>query len=419
MIYKSCMLALHDYCHEKLLSLCAILSLAAVLAPLLVLYGVKFGVINTMTERLKNDPRNLEVIPIGSASYNANKIEELRNNPHVAFVLPRTRAIAATINLAPHGESSILKRITVSLEPTAANDPLLTRYLQANTPSHESAPDGCFGIILSMDAARKLSVQSGNILQGMVERVNNNVVERATVNLWVAAVLPLEAIQKDVAFVPLTLLEATEDFRDGRKPANDPRLTEDLGWTGDKLPDNQRTYAAFRLYAKNLEAVTALRDYFNQQGINVYTQAEQIAAVRSLDTSLTLIFGLIGTAAAFGFVASTSSNALAAVRRKERHLGILRLMGYTSVDIMAFPLFQTLLTAIFGSLLALGLYFITAVSIDKLFAQSLQGIEEISSLPLSHYLLGVSMVLVLSFVATLLPAKQAASVEPSEVIRDI
>ncbi len=416
MIYKSCALALHDYWHEKLLSLCAVLSLAAVLAPLLVLYGVKFGVINTMTERLKNDPHNLEIIPIGSGNYSTSFIEQLSKNPHVSFVLPRTRAIAATMSLAPEGETSILKRITVSLEPTGEGDTLLNRYTR---PTRQAGPRDAFAITLTAEAARKLKVDVNAVLQGMVERSHNNKIERAEVKLWVRNILPLEAEQKSVAFVPLALLEATEDFRDGRKPKQNVHFTAEQGWTGEELPNTERIYAAFRLYAKDLDSVTILRDDFAKQGIEVYTQAEQIAAVRSLDNSLTLIFGLIGMAAAFGFVASTGSNSLAAVRRKERYLGILRLMGYSSGDIMAFALFQSMLTALLGAILALGLYFVTAVSIDKLFANSLQGIEKITHLPLEHYLLGVLLVVLLSFFATIIPARQASKIEPSEVIRDV
>ncbi len=252
-----------------------------------------------------------------------------------------------------------------------------------------------------------------------MERVNHGQVEKALVKLFVQDILPLEAQQKSVAFVPLSLLEATEDFRDGRKPKADPRISEDNGFSGEELPNTERVYSAFRLYAKDLNSVTKLRDFFASQYIEVYTHAEQIAAVQSLDTSLTLIFGLIGTAAGLGFVASTSSNALAAVRRKERYLGILRLMGYSSLDIMIFPLFQNFVTALLGAILALMLYFITALSIDKIFAKSLQGVEEISSLPPTHFMLGLGIILGLSFIATLLPAMQASKVEPSEVIREI
>ncbi|MCK5203198.1 MAG: hypothetical protein KAR15_04980, partial [Desulfobacterales bacterium] len=59
-------LALRDYLHERLLSACAVMGLAAVLAPLLVLFGVKSGIINTMSDRLIQDPRNREISPVGS-----------------------------------------------------------------------------------------------------------------------------------------------------------------------------------------------------------------------------------------------------------------------------------------------------------------------------------------------------------------
>ncbi len=417
MFFKSCILALKDYGHERLLSACAVLSLAAVLAPLLVLYGVKFGVISTMTDRLRNNPHNLEIIPVASGHYNKAFLTELAQRSDVAFVLPKTRSIAATMALSPHEDGSMLRRVTVSLEPTATGDVLMTRF--APPPLDIAAPEHAFAVSLSAEAARKLKVQAGALLDGRVERARQGNIERATVTLWVASVLPLEAQQKDVAFIPLALLEATEDFRDGRAPQGDARLSEAQGWTGDPLPDAERIYPAFRLYARTLDDVVSLQAYFHEKRIDVYTQAEQIATVKSLDTSLTLIFGLIGGAAALGFFASTSSNALAAVRRKERHLGILRLLGYTSCNIMAFPLCQSLLTAFLGSGLAAVLYFITASLIDRLFASNLQGLENICSLPPIHFAIGVLIVVTLSCIATLVPAARAANIEPSEVIRDI
>ncbi len=59
-------LAWHDYRREGRLSACAVLALVAVLAPLLVLFGLKFGLISTLTERLERDPGIREVIPLGA-----------------------------------------------------------------------------------------------------------------------------------------------------------------------------------------------------------------------------------------------------------------------------------------------------------------------------------------------------------------
>ena len=52
-----------DLGHEKLLSLCQVVAIAAVLAPLLVLFGLREGVIGTLIERLNRDPTLRLVVP--------------------------------------------------------------------------------------------------------------------------------------------------------------------------------------------------------------------------------------------------------------------------------------------------------------------------------------------------------------------
>ena len=96
----SARLACADYRREGLLTACGVLGLAAVLAPLLILYGVKFGVVETLTARLIHNPATLEVAPAGSGRYSAAYVASLGENPDVGFALPRTRAIAATVALS-------------------------------------------------------------------------------------------------------------------------------------------------------------------------------------------------------------------------------------------------------------------------------------------------------------------------------
>ena len=137
LICRACVLAWRDYLHERLLSACAVLSLAAVLAPLLVLYGVKFGVLTTMTDRLRNDPRNLEISPVAGGRYTPEFLANLADRSDVAFVLPRPRAISATMELAA-GEGLRRRVLNVSLEPTATGDPLLARIWTTATAALEN-----------------------------------------------------------------------------------------------------------------------------------------------------------------------------------------------------------------------------------------------------------------------------------------
>ena len=410
-----CRLACRDYLREALLSACAVLGLAAVLTPLLVLYGVKFGVVQTLTDRLQHDPRNLEVSPVSSGRFTLQEVEKFAARPDVAFALPRTRAIAATIDLR-NGKEGARKTVTASLEPSAAGDPLLARY-GVPAPVMPAQPLAApVEVTLSAPAAEKLGCSLGDTLTGTLERRYQGQVQRARVTLRVAGVLPLAAQQKDVAFVPLPLAQATEDYRDGRAV---PELGTAEGWTGEPRPEGPRLYPGFRLYASSLEAVTGLREFFAGQGLEVYTHAAEIEQVTSLSRALNTVFALICAAAAAGFLASTASSALAGVKRKERMLGLLRLTGFGTGALLLFPLVQALLTALLGTATAMGVYAAAAAVINHLFAASLGDMEQVCRLLPRHVLLVFAAVAGLALTAALGPALRATRIEPSEVIRDV
>ncbi|MAM77198.1 MAG: ABC transporter permease, partial [Tistrella sp.] len=67
-------LAIQDMVADRRLSLCQILALAAVLAPLLVLFGLREGVIGTMADRLVRDPANRLIVPVASGGFGADDI---------------------------------------------------------------------------------------------------------------------------------------------------------------------------------------------------------------------------------------------------------------------------------------------------------------------------------------------------------
>ena len=138
-------LASRDYAHEWQMSGCFILALAAVLGPMLVLFGLKFGIIGNMLDDLIEDPRNREIRPIGSGRFERDWFAQLRQRNDVAFVVPRTRSIAATIEL---GSDAATRIIPVEVIPSGDDDPLL--------PPGIEAPVGLHRIVLSKSAAEKL-----------------------------------------------------------------------------------------------------------------------------------------------------------------------------------------------------------------------------------------------------------------------
>ncbi|WP_428564672.1 MAG: ABC transporter permease [Solidesulfovibrio sp. DCME] len=397
-------LAVRDFLHDRLMSLCAVLSLASILAPLLLLAGVRAGVIGALQERLRRDPAILTVLPEGSrGGYALEWIEALGNRPDVAFVIPRTRDIAAVLPLEYQTADGV-RRVPADMEPTAPGDPLLVRY-GAAPPSEEQA-------VLSASAARKLGVGAGDRIEGRLGRRRPaGGLESVTMPLTVTAVLPLEAEGRDVVFVPLPLLEDAESYRDGLAV---PRR----GFAGEPPSEAPRRYAGFRLYARDLASVSGLRDFFVGQGVEVITKAREIEVVRTLDKSLTLLFACIAVSAGAGFVASSTSNVLAAVRRKDKHLAMLRLLGFSGLAIRIFPIVQSLLTAGLGSLLAWGMYAAIAALIDRLFADSLAG-QAVCRLPAGHLAVACGIVLALSLLSSIQASLRAARIDPSAVLREL
>ena len=396
-------LSLHDYFHERLLSACTVLGLAAVLAPLLVLFGVKSGIINTMADRLIEDPRNREISPIGSGRFGQAWFSDMAKRSDVTFVIPQTRSIAASIILHNQKEGR-QHTVPVDLVPTGEGDPLLEKWGRI--------PEGDSAVVLSESSARKLNVKAGQEVIGRVGRSVGGLKEQATIILKVVAVLPVEAFLRDAAFVRLGLLEAVEEYRDGFG-------SKTLGWQGRVKPAGPRKYTSFRLYARSIYDITTLRGALMDQGLEVYARVEEIEVVQSLDRSFTVIFRLISIVAVLGYFASMASNVLANVNRKSRHLGVTRLIGFSTGSIIWFPIVQSMVTSILGTGTAVCFYLVADITINSLFSKYLGPGEYICRLMPLHFLFAFVLTVVLAIFASAYAAFRVSRIEPSEVIRDV
>ena len=386
-------LAWQDYRNDGWLSACSVLALVSVIAPLLVLFGLKFGLVSSLTERLETDPSTREIIPLGGGRFSAAFIAQLGERSDVAFAVPRTRQIAATAQVGT---------LTLEMLPTAAGDPLL-----AGLP----LPHGLDQIVLSHTAAEKLAARPGDWLETRFARQVAGQVEAQRTRLQVLAVLPLAAFARDGLFADLGLLEAAEDYRDGR-------AVPVLGWAGGEVGSSeQRVYPAFRLYARNLTDVEPLRVFFAGQNLLVSTQANTIAQVQSLSRNLSIVFWIIAGLALAGAFAAIFAATLAAVARKRRELSVLRLLGFSTGALLLFVLLQALYSAGFAAVLSGGLYGLAEAAVNKLFMQ-VPG-EYASHLLARHYGLALVAVLGVSIVAAAGGGWRVARIQASEGIRDV
>lgn len=211
-------LSLADFFHERTLTLCLVCSLAAVLAPLLILLGLKGGIIHAMMEELSGDPIHREIVPEGLLPFKADKnwIASIRARPDVKFILPNLRGLGMTIDVRSVGSKKSLK---ATARPSAPGDPLLVE-------NHVMPPaDG--EAVVSHNMAEALGVAAGEEIEVTILRQAGGQFEKGTANFRVNGVAPVRATDQQVIWLSLEYLLDVETYIAGGAV---PRL----GWKGHR-----------------------------------------------------------------------------------------------------------------------------------------------------------------------------------------
>ena len=343
-------LAMADLLAEKLLAACTVLALAAVLAPLVILAGLRAGVVQGLRELLLEDPRAREVTTAANRSFDAALLARLAARPDVAFLAPRTRTLAASLLVERPDAPGAGTR--VELIPTAPGDPLLP-----------VGPEGADRVVLTASAAARLRVGAGDALIGRLARVLDGRREGVALAITVQAVAPPASFPRDAAFVPLALAILVEDFQDGR--VGPP------GSLAALAPPVRAEYAGFRLYARRLEAVPALDAALRAEGIEVVSRAADVSGLLRVDRSLGLLFGLVAGLGGAGFLVSLGAGLWANVERKRVPLAQLRFLGLRAAALRVFPVAQAVALAALGVLAALAAALGASAVVNRIFAGTL------------------------------------------------
>ena len=395
-------LAAKDFRHEWLMSTCFVLALAAALVPLLVLFGLKYGIINNLLDPIREDPRYREVVPSGSGNFTPAWFEQMAERPDVAFIIPKTRSIAATIKTRLT-DSDIGRIIDTELIPTAADDPLFDQDM--------AIPQGLDQVILSANAASKLGASVGTRLDGILTRQLNDEQQTVIHGMTVTGIAGAGAFNRDGLFVSIDFLTAVEDFRDGR-------AVQAFSADGAMRPGASRDFAGFRLYARNIDDVARLSSDLLSEQIDVRTQSADIDLVKSLDRNLSIVYWIIAIIVIGGFCLSFGTSLWANVNRKAREYSLLRLIGFSAQGIIWFPLIQALLTGALGWLLACGFYFLIQFSLNALFLDSIGAGNSVCRLHPGHLLMALVLTLLAAVLAAAVGGVRVARMELSSGLKD-
>jgi putative ABC transport system permease protein len=376
------------------LFLCSALGCAAVLAPLIVLFGLREGVVAGLRAELLEDPRAREVVSVVNRTIEPAVLARLAADPRVAFLVPRTRALSATIVLENPARPG--SGVRVELLPTAADDPLLPGRSAMNADE----------LVLSAAALQRLGLNVGDRVLASVPRIREGQREALTLEMRVAAVAPLSAAVREAAFAKLPVLLLAEDFLDGLAAA-DAR-------PGTEADARTRPFAGFRLHTARIEDVPTLDRDLRGEGIDVASRADAVAGLLRLDRNLALLFLAIAGAGGAGYLVSLGVGLWAQVERKRRDIALLSLLGLKRRALLMLPLVQAAAVALVGALLAFAIAAAVATVLNRAFAGTVTGDRPVCLLTPMMGFAAAGITMAGALLAAVMAGLRAAAVPPAD-----
>lgn len=198
------------------MSLCVVLAISAIVSPLLLFFGLKYGTIATLQHRLLEDPRNREIRYMSGGKLTSEWIASIGSRSDVGFIVPSTRRLASSAKGYIETKNNIR---LLDLLPTADGDPLLLEN-GAEIPSGNSC-------VLSHSAAKSLEATIGDTLVLMITRQRGVKREKQQLSLHVMGVTEPRAGNRKAAYVQLKVLECIEQYKDGE-------AVKEYGWSGSR-----------------------------------------------------------------------------------------------------------------------------------------------------------------------------------------
>lgn len=193
-----------DLLHEWILTLCMILALAAIIAPLLIVLGLKEGIVAHLRNDLVQDPVNREIRPKTTQDLSEDWLAEIAARPDVEFMMPSILRGASIVRVA-----TIDGRQTeaVDLLPSGTGDPLLL--------SNGAQPPVEGEAVVSMPLAQKFGLKAGDSFVVQVTRTVDGRPEAVAQTVKVRSVLGIRGDTLARVYAPLAFVVDVEAYKEG------------------------------------------------------------------------------------------------------------------------------------------------------------------------------------------------------------
>ena len=335
MIFK---LAVSSLRFNRLISLSLIGALCSVIAPLLLLFSLRYGIISSLENNLKSSPVNLELKLKTGYKLDESFFKDLENNPKIDFVLPLTRSLSTTVDIAFNGK---IKR-DLSAIPTKKGDPLLRASKLDDTLDATE-------VYLSENLAHDLGIKSGDSIKYIVSRITDGARQNSVVNFAVKGIVKKEYLSTNALIVNFDTLIYMEDFKDGYEP---PVFSN-----GSKLNENRKFFAKARIYVKTLDDVAPVDTYLRSKNYQTFSMLSSIENLKAISSVLSFIFYAIAITSVVGGIFASAGLILTSVLRAEKSYALLLLTGIKKTKVLMMVLIENTILSSLAYALSLLLFY--------------------------------------------------------------
>ncbi|MFV0348107.1 MAG: lipoprotein-releasing ABC transporter permease subunit [Halodesulfovibrio sp.] len=385
----------------SVISVTSILGVALGVASLIVVLGVMNGFTKDLRDKILGVNAHAITMSIGGGIANYESVmEKVEGVPGVTGVTPFVYS-EVMISTASGVKGLVLRGV----DPATAEKVLSIREHMEDGSFASLEQDGMPGIIIGKELAQRLGVGIGgrvNLLSptgtktatGFTPRVRMcRVVGLFKTGMW--------EYDSSLGFVSLGF---ARDL---------------LGWKGETVTGLEMTVRDVYRADKVAEDVTAALGgypYYSRNWMEM--NANLFAALKLEKTAMGIILTLIVLVGSFSIVTTL----VMLVMEKTRDIAILMSMGATRAQIRRIFMLQGTIIGAIGTILGFALGLSVAYLLKKYqFIELPKGVYSLDTLPVliewsDLLIIGVSA-MVLCFVATIYPARQAARLEPVEALR--
>jgi putative ABC transport system permease protein len=391
-------LAVRDLIRDRFFFLCNVAVIVGVLAPLLVLFGVKNGVYQALIGEMMANPATLQIDTLGNNSFTDSQIETLRSWPDVIFVTPKVRSQFDYVHVyVPKAR----ERREAVLIPSGTGDPTLPEgiYLYPDT------------VAVSPQLADQLQIGLGDRIELVTQAEDRP--RQLALSVTVAAILRPDVSSGSTVLAPYKLLDTIEAFYDAYA-LPDHGITE-----GRPLAERVPSYEGIRVYGATLAGLGALQSRIDAElSSGTRAKTREVEALLGLGRNLDLALGLVTTLATAGLFAALVFSFWSDVLRKQATLAGIALLGVPPAQLALFPLVQGLAAALAGLMLSFSLFVLAGALATRLFGAGLPADRPIAVIGPMEAGMIASGVIGVVVLATLLAARSAQRMDPASVLRE-